>query len=101
MCDLFGAAINRVDPETGRKASGAGVRIILILISLLAPGCSVGRGYTRPVLQTPAHWRAPSDSTTRSSLADLEWWEVYQDTVLRQLISTALVQNEDLRLAVA
>ena len=36
----------------------------------------------------------------RQSLADLKWWEVFQDDRLQDLIRTALQQNYDLRDAV-
>ena len=36
-----------------------------------------------------------------NSLADLTWWQIFDDPVLQDLIRTALVQNYDVRLAVA
>lgn len=36
-----------------------------------------------------------------NSLADLAWWQIFDDPVLQDLIRTALVQNYDVRLAVA
>jgi multidrug efflux system outer membrane protein len=35
-----------------------------------------------------------------ASLADLPWWEVFQDETLRGLVKTALANNNDLRIAV-
>jgi multidrug efflux system outer membrane protein len=35
-----------------------------------------------------------------ASLADLPWWEVFQDETLRGLVKTALANNNDLRVAV-
>jgi multidrug efflux system outer membrane protein len=36
-----------------------------------------------------------------NSLADLPWWEVFQDDTLRDLIGTACTNNYDLRMAIA
>jgi multidrug efflux system outer membrane protein len=36
-----------------------------------------------------------------NTLADLSWWEIFDDPVLQGLIRTALTQNYDVRLAVA
>jgi len=43
-----------------------------------------------------------ADATTSSSpaaLADLAWWQVYQDPVLQQLLHEALTNNYDVRIA--
>ena len=47
----------------------------------------------------------PPCSATRppasSSLGNEQWWQVYQDPVLTQLIHTAIAQNYDVRIAAA
>ena len=54
-------------------------------------------------MQTPATFRAPTAQPTpeAASLADLKWFEVFKDEKLQELMRTALVQNYDLRDAVA
>jgi multidrug efflux system outer membrane protein len=37
----------------------------------------------------------------RDSLGDLGWWELFKDPALHELISTAVVANRDVQLAVA
>lgn len=72
-------------------------------IGLLAflPGCAVGPNYQRPTVESPTHFRnAPAEVTT-NSLADLPWWDVYQDDNLKSLIYTALTNNFDVRIAAA
>jgi multidrug efflux system outer membrane protein len=44
-------------------------------------------------------WRTPADAA--GSLADLAWWDLFQDESLRSVLKVALAQNSDLRLAVA
>ncbi|MBX6364742.1 MAG: efflux transporter outer membrane subunit [Gemmatimonadetes bacterium] len=70
----------------------------LLLAAILA-GCSVGAPYTRPVVPTPTRWRVDGD-TGAASIADVAWWRVFDDTVLQQLIRTALEENKDLGLAI-
>jgi multidrug efflux system outer membrane protein len=62
----------------------------------------MGPDYVRPELPTPAVWYDSSarDTTRRdTTFADLPWWRVFQDTVLQQLVRTALDQNPDLGIA--
>src|ERR1035441_11133775 len=62
-------------------------------------GCLVGPKYQRPVVTAPAVSRGQATAEA-ASLADLPWWEVFQDETLRGLVKTALVNNNDLRIAV-
>src|SRR5712671_1100874 len=73
-----------------------------LLMSLLT-GCTVGPNYHKPIIQTPATFRSPSplQASDASSFADLKWWQVFKDERLQELERTALVQNYDLRDAVA
>jgi multidrug efflux system outer membrane protein len=74
-----------------------------ILVSALIAGCAVGPNYHRPVVQTPAAYRDLSESSPvqpqTASIADLPWWQVFQDPQLQQLVRVALKQNYDLELA--
>jgi multidrug efflux system outer membrane protein len=49
----------------------------------------------------PTDYRAaiPAQTAEATSLGNEKWWDVYQDTVLAQLIHTALQQNYDVRIA--
>src|SRR6266403_2081234 len=73
------------------------------LLAFLLTGCTVGPNYHRPAIQTPGSFRAPVPAPTNdpASLADLKWWEVFKDEKLQELERTALVQNYDLRDAIA
>jgi outer membrane protein, multidrug efflux system len=66
-------------------------------------GCTVGPNYKRPQIAVPASFHAPEPlpESQGASLADLKWFEVYRDPQLDDLIKIALVQNYDLRDAVA
>ncbi|MEO6829293.1 MAG: efflux transporter outer membrane subunit [Acidobacteriaceae bacterium] len=80
-------------------------RYYLALACLSLSGCAVGPNYHRPKVQLPPAYRgeAPALPATASvqSLGNEEWWKVFHDPVLEQLIHTALQQNYDVRIAAA
>jgi multidrug efflux system outer membrane protein len=78
-------------------------RMLLLLTALLYAGCAVGPNYRRPAMQAPAAFRAPEPLPPQqaASIADLKWFEVFNDPELQTLVRTALEQNYDLRDAVA
>jgi multidrug efflux system outer membrane protein len=66
--------------------------------SLVAASCALGPDYKRPPIVTPEEWRdAVTEATT---IANIPWWELFQDEQLRQLIQIALAENKDLKIAV-
>jgi multidrug efflux system outer membrane protein len=68
--------------------------------AVLLAGCTMGPDYTRPpVTEVPA-FRGQS-ATEAASLADLPWWEVFQDQILKTLIQQALASNYDVKIAAA
>jgi multidrug efflux system outer membrane protein len=72
-----------------------------ILLALLLAGCTVGPAYQRPELAAPENHRALTTPAEAESLADVPWWEVFQDPVLHDLVNEALANNHDLRIAAA
>jgi len=62
-------------------------------------GCAVGPNYERPTVNAPGTFR-DQPAATSTSIADLNWWQVYQDAALQGLIREALANNYDLRIAV-
>lgn len=72
-------------------------------------GCAVGPNYRRPAVTVPAAFRgaalatqaaSPAGSTAQpASLADLPWWEMFQDEHLLTLIREALGNNYGLAAA--
>src|ERR1700721_2626400 len=69
----------------------------------LMTGCMMGPKYKRPTVDVPQEYRAPAPprAAAASSLGNEQWWQVYQDPVLTQLIHTAIAQNYDVRIAAA
>ena len=64
-------------------------------------GCApVGPNYRRPPVATPDQFRFV-ESSQAASLADLPWWQVFEDPVLQGLIREAIGGNLDVRAAAA
>lgn len=69
------------------------------LLVLLLSGCLLGPNYVRPTVDTPSSFRfAESDV---ADVANTAWWEQFGDPVLNNLITTALAQNKDVKIAAA
>jgi multidrug efflux system outer membrane protein len=74
---------------------------IVAALALMA-GCVMGPKYRRPAANVPPIYRAATpDQTAASSFGNEQWWQVYDDPVLTQLIHTAIAQNYDVRIAAA
>ena len=72
-------------------------RLALLLLTASTAGCMLGPNYVRPDVDPPEAYRqqpAPAES-----LANLEWWSVFEDPALQGLIRTALENNKDLQAA--
>jgi outer membrane protein, multidrug efflux system len=91
-CDEYAPAVNKI-----AQAAIAG------LLILMMAACNVGPNYKRPATSTPQTFRgalapdiAPPDPV---SIADEKWPAVFEDPVLQQLVTEALKNNLDLRVA--
>lgn len=74
----------------------------LLGAALLLGGCTLGPDYKRPAVPMPASFRgAPSGAPTAETLADIRWWQLFQDEMLQGLIRTALTENYDVQIAAA
>jgi outer membrane protein, multidrug efflux system len=75
----------------------------ILALVILEAGCMMGPKYARPAVDVPQEYRAPApqQAAQASSLGNEQWWQVYQDPVLTQLIHTAIAQNYDVRVAAA
>jgi len=73
--------------------------VFIGLILLVLAGCAVGPKYARPETKKPETYAQVS--VLADSITNLKWWEVYQDTTLQWLMRTGIVQNLDLKMAIA
>lgn len=72
---------------------------LIFLLGLVFVGCKVGPNYEKPEMQQPSNYTQAATPT--DSITNLEWWEVYQDETLKDLIQTALDSNLNLLQAAA
>src|SRR4051812_34690732 len=71
-------------------------------LTLAATGCAaVGPNYARPSVQSPAAYRFVETPSDAASLADLPWWQVFDDPTLQALVREAIAGNLDLHAAAA
>jgi len=75
-------------------------RLLFVSSLTLLAGCiNLGPDYIRPEVSTPDAFI--DTEVTEETLADLKWWELFNDPVLQELISLSLEENRNLRAAVA
>ena len=71
---------------------------LLVLVTLLS-ACTLTPDYKRPELDVPEDYVATVPAG--ESIANLDWWDLFQDEQLQLLIRTALAENKDLGIAVS
>ncbi len=74
-------------------------RLLVIAVSLLVAGCTLGPDYQRPETPMPDSFGQDADSAT--SIANLNWWELFGDEQLSSLVRIALEQNKDMAIAIS
>jgi outer membrane protein, multidrug efflux system len=94
-----------VDPESPVDPAAFVACAASLLLSIALAGCAVGPDYQRPAVDTPAAFR-PAGSDSRdlratNSLAELGWWRLTEDDVLRAHIAEALTNSWDIKIAAA
>ncbi len=75
--------------------------LALVLVSGLLFACAVGPDYSRPDIPAGDSFRMAEEAADLPSLANMSWWELYQDEELQKLIRIALEENKDLERVVA
>jgi len=76
----------------------------LLLLALLAGCTTVGPDYRRPdVVPLPGEYPAqfPDGAATQSEAVAPDWWRLYQDATLEELVESGRKTNADLRQATA
>jgi multidrug efflux system outer membrane protein len=75
------------------------LRALRVGLALTIAGCAVTPDYERPDMDVPAEYVEPRPSG--ESIANLEWFELFQDERLQELVRIALAENKDLGIALA
>ena len=82
----------------GKKANYT-ITTLLIVILSLSISCNVGREYSRPEIETSTAFN--SNFTKDSLVTNIEWWQLFNDSVLVSLIDSALVNNKNMKMAIS
>lgn len=72
----------------------------LWLLPTLLSACAIGPDYVRPPTPLPADY-SEADVGTPEARLNQDWWTLFKDPLLNDLIAQALKQNADLQMAVA
>jgi multidrug efflux system outer membrane protein len=75
------------------------LRALLLSGVLAVGGCMVGPDYQRPDLNVPTEYVEPA--STDPSIANVPWWDLFEDSTLVELIEASLANNRDLGIAVS
>jgi len=92
---------NLVKPGRVFNKSTKSVLFGLIALAFLFSGCTlVGPEYVKPTAQEPKQWLESTDPKIESKEVDFkDWWVVFSDPVLNDLIQAAYQQNLPLQIA--
>ena len=74
---------------------------VTVLLGLALAGCAIGPNYRRPSVPAPERFYADERAAEARSLADVPWWDVFGDPILKDLIEEAIRNGFDARLAAA
>lgn len=71
--------------------------IWIALAGLLLTGCMVGPDYKEPNKPVAEQWKINDDSISQEPFENRDWWEVFHDDVLTQLIKEGYAGNLSLQ----
>ena len=71
---------------------------LIVGLTAALSGCMVGPNYKRPVIASPAQFRASDPQAAQASLGEVKWFDLFQDDILRGLIQEGLKANYDIRI---
>jgi multidrug efflux system outer membrane protein len=87
--------------RSARSIRNVEARLIASALAMvILAGCADGPKYKRPPIVAPEETRGQIGPAEAASLADLPWWQVFQDPVLQQLVTDAIRDSFDFRTAI-
>ncbi len=72
--------------------------LLCVIVAMIASGCLLKPEFTRPTVLDESSYR---DGAIAGSVANIQWWDLFGDEALKKLVSTALHENRDLKIAMA
>ncbi len=78
-------------------------RLFLALtVTVFFAGCAVGPDYARPTSTLPEQHKEATTATAQAvAPVNAEWWTLFNDATLNQLVQQTLAANQDLQAAIA
>lgn len=74
----------------------------IVLLTTVVAGCSIWPDYSRPKVAVPGQYSQPQAAGTDTTGQVMSnWWTLYQDQTLNDLVEKSLQNNTDIQLAVA
>lgn len=70
-------------------------------MALLMAGCAVGPDYQRPASELPTQYPEALATDQPAAMATRDWWKLFNDPVLDDLVARAYARNYDLQKAAA
>jgi multidrug efflux system outer membrane protein len=74
--------------------------LLTLFVATALAGCAVGPSYVRPKTPVAAQFAGAEPAVYTSQRTQIEFWKQFDDPMLDQLVSDALIANYDLRIAV-
>jgi multidrug efflux system outer membrane protein len=68
-----------------------------LIFCLFLTSCAMGPNFVPPEVETPIEYRR--GLLNDKSLSDLEWWELFDDPLLQNMVSRTFTNNHDLLIA--
>src|SRR5206468_2495809 len=97
--DAVRAAVFRTGGEAAEGAPRGGARLKQLWVLFLLAGCTVGPDYQRPAVELPTDYLA--GAAEGDAAVPAEWWALYRDAALEELVAATRANNADIRLAAA
>jgi multidrug efflux system outer membrane protein len=77
-------------------------RLFLALtVTTFLAGCAVGPDYARPTSTLPEQHKEATATAQAVAPVNAEWWTLFNDPTLNQLVAQTLAANQDLQAAIA
>jgi len=74
-----------------------GIGLFVLASVIFSCGCAMGPDFAPPVVETPENYRF--EKVPAEVMINLKWWELFDDPVLFGLVTEALENNKDLKMA--
>ncbi|NTU60669.1 MAG: efflux transporter outer membrane subunit, partial [Deltaproteobacteria bacterium] len=73
--------------------------LVMVAASAALAGCTLGPSYVRPDTAVPGGYAQPAPAG--EAIANVPWWQLFQDPELQRLVEAGLKENKDLGIAAA